>query len=248
MKQNTLTGIALTLIMILLVAAAAFIFLFQGRQSLQDEMATQTAVQSQQLLQTGSDLAAAEATRDVTLEAVATNEADRVRLEGELVASQHQVDELTGELATQTAELQNKTDDLGTVRNNLENANNMLIEIETTRQASELQLPVVRLILPPEGSAFAPNEAIDIVFAASDPKGITGVTLQVNGTIIQNYSPDNETLFATQANWMAEEPGEYVIGVSAININNSSSTPITTTIQILPPPPSPSSSPPPAGP
>ena len=52
--------------------------------------ATQTGLQ-QELLQTGSNLAAIEATRDSTQAALATAEADKVLLEGEIVTNQQEV-------------------------------------------------------------------------------------------------------------------------------------------------------------
>ena len=76
--------------MLLLVAVAAFIFLFPRQETLRQENDTVTAESDklrQDLAQTGLELSAADATRGVVTDALATAEADSVILAGELVAS-----------------------------------------------------------------------------------------------------------------------------------------------------------------
>ena len=221
MKRTTLTAITLTLLMLLLVALAAFVFLYQGRLGLQDEMATLAATQTglqQELLQTGSNLAAIEATRDSTQAALATAEADKVLLEGEIVTNQQEVDGLNQQLAETTAELNS--------------SNSALEQMETANLALRSQPPTVQITSPENGATFAPGEIVSIVVAAADPLNLTAVNLTLNDETLQSYDIDSQSLFGAQTEWTAAEPGDYVLGAMAINENGRASDPITITIQV----------------
>ena len=221
MKRTTLTAITLTLLMLLLVALAAFVFLYQGRLGLQDEMATLAATQTglqQELLQTGSNLAAVEATRDSTQAALATAEADQVLLEGEIVTNQQEVDGLNQQLAETTAELNS--------------SNSALEQMETANLALRSQPPTVQITSPEDGATFAPGEIVSIVVAAADPLNLTAVNLTLNDETLQSYDIDSQSLFGAQTEWTAAEPGDYVLGAMAINENGRASDPITITIQV----------------
>jgi hypothetical protein len=221
MKRTTLTALTLTLVMLLLVALAAFIFLYQGRLGLQGEMATLTAEQTrlqQEMLQTGSNLAAAEATRDSVQTALATAESEQVVLEGELVTNQQQVDDLSQQLDELTDEL--------------DDANAALSRLESANLSLQSQSPLVQIASPEDGATFAPGEVVPIVLAASDVQTLTAVNLTINDETIASYDVDAEPLFATQTEWTAEAAGDYVLGVMAIGVNGRASTPVTITIHI----------------
>ena len=221
MNRTTLTAITLTVIMLLLVALAAFVFLYQGRLGLQDEIATISAEQSQlqqDLLQTGSDLAAVEATRDLTQEALATAEADKVLLEGDIVTNQQEVDSLNQQLDEKTAEL--------------EQTNTALNQLESANLVLRSQPPVAEIISPEAGDTFSPGEVVAIMIAASDSMNLTAVNLTLNDETLQSYDIDSQPLFATQTEWTAEEAGEYVLGVMALNENGRASEPVTITITV----------------
>ncbi len=221
MKRTTLTVLTLTLFMLLLVALAAFIFLYQGRLALQDGMATLSAEQTQlqqEMLQTGSNLAAAQATRDQAQAALATAESEHVVLEGELVTNQQQVDELNQQLVDATAEL--------------ESANTALSRLESANLALQSQSPLAEITSPEDGATFAPGEIVPIVVAASDPQNLTAVNLTINDETIESYDIEAQPLFVTQTEWSAGAEGDYVLGVMAVNENGQASTPVTITIHI----------------
>lgn len=221
MKRTTLTALTLTLIMLLLVALAAFIFLYQGRLGLQDEMATLTAEQTQlqqEMLQTGSNLAAAQATRELAQAALATAESEQVLLEGELVTNQQQVDELSQQLTETTTEL--------------DSANTALSRLESANLALQSQMPQAQITSPEDGATFAPGDVVSIMVAASDPQNLTAVDVTINDETIESYTIDAQPLFAAQTEWTGETTGDYVVGVTAVNGDGRASTPVTITIHI----------------
>ena len=221
MKRTTLTVLTLTLFMLLLVALAAFIFLYQGRLALHDEMATLTAGQTQlqqEMLQTGSNLAAAQATRDLVQAALATAESEQVLLEGELVMNQQQVNELSQQLAEATDEL--------------DSANTALSRLESANLALQAQSPLAQITAPEDGATFAPGEIVPIVVAASNPQNLTAVNLTINDETIESYDIEAEPLFAAQTEWTAGAEGDYVLSVMAVNVSGRASTPVTITIHV----------------
>ena len=94
--------------MLLLVMVAAFVFHFQGRQTLegqQDDLST--AVTNLDMTRTQLDIAfqSVEATRLATAQELATAVANSILYEGQLVESQQQVDALTTQVDDLTGEL-----------------------------------------------------------------------------------------------------------------------------------------------
>jgi hypothetical protein len=221
MKRTTLTALILTLFMLLLVAFAAFVFLYQGRLGLQDDMATLTAEQTQlqqEMLQTGSNLAAVQATRDLAQAALATAESEQVVLEGELVTNQQQVDDLGQQLDEAT--------------NELDSANTALNRLESANLALQSAPPLAQITSPEDGATFALGEVIPIMVAASDLQNLRAVNLTINDETIASYDIEAESLFATQVDWTAEVAGDFVVGLMAVSENGRASTPITITIHI----------------
>ncbi len=232
MNRNIQTGLTLTLLMLLLVAGAAFLFLYQGRQASENEAATRTAEQTQMLLQTGSDLAAAEATRDVTLELVATVEADTFLLEADLVASQQELEQLADDLETQTEALAEANEQIETQNSEIESTNSALALVTIEQEAVAEEPPHVQISAPENGALIALDETVSIIVAATDAKGLTAVNLTLNDDPLESHTLTDEQLFSTQLDWTPSEMGEYTIAAMAINSNGIASTPVTVTITV----------------
>lgn len=214
MKTTSLTGIALTLLMLLLVLTAAFVFLFQGRQQVieqRDRLETKTADLQQDLSQTELDLAAAEATRTVTADALATAESNAVLLDGELVRSQQEVDALTEQLDA---------------------ASQTITTLQNEQEAVLAQPPEVAILSPTSGRILTLGEPVNIVFVATDPKGVSAVNLAINEEPFETYLPGNETLFTAVSPWEPTEANEYVIQLTAVNSEGISSRNATVTVTV----------------
>ncbi|HRQ41468.1 MAG TPA: hypothetical protein PLD25_26410 [Chloroflexota bacterium] len=218
MKSTTSTVIILALIMLLLVMVAAFVFLFQGRQTLvgqRDDLAT--AVTGLDMTRTQLDLAfqSVEATRLATGQELATAIAEAILYEGQLVESQQQVNTLTTEMEALQAELAASS----TVT-------------ATAVSPTAVSAPSVQIVSPATGTAVTIGQTIDIVFAAADPAGLATMNLTINSESFKSYDPNDATLYTVRETWTPTEPGEVEIGVLAVNVNGraSSAAPITLTV------------------
>lgn len=206
------SAIILALIMLLLVLVAAFVFLFQGRSTLMAQRSDlHTAVSDLQSELDANSLAlqVAEGTRTAVEAELATAVADGVLLEGQLVESQQQVDSLSQE-----------RDDLLVQMESIENPETVV------------QLPTVEIIAPQRETAVAAGDSLEIVFAASDPQGITAVSLLINGDTFQSYSPEDMMLFTATELWEVSESGDVEIGVLAVN-SQGLSTEVSTTVNVI---------------
>jgi hypothetical protein len=214
MKPTSLTGIALTLVMLLLVLLAAFVFLFQGRQQVVEQrnrLETQTADLQQDLAQTELDQAAAESTRAATADALATAESNAVLLDGELVRSQQEVDALTEQLDA---------------------ASQTITTLQDQQEAVLSQPPEVAILSPTSGRILSQGEPVNIVLVATDPKGVTSVNLAINDEPVETYMPGNETLFTAVSLWEPTQANEYVIQLTAVNSEGISSRNATVTVTV----------------
>ncbi|MCA9919545.1 MAG: hypothetical protein KC445_16410 [Anaerolineales bacterium] len=214
MKTTSLTGLLLTLLMLLLVLIAAFIFLFQGRQTVLEQrnnLETETADLQQDLAQTELDLAAVESTRASTADALATAESNALLLDGELVRSQQDVDALTDQLDAASQTITTLQDEQAVVLS---------------------QPPEVAILSPANGRLLQQGEPVNIVFVATDPKGIASVNLAINEEPIETYLPNNETLFTKVTPWEPAVPNEYVIQLTAVNSEGISSRNATVTVTV----------------
>jgi hypothetical protein len=191
--------------MLLLVAVAAFVFLFYRQQALVEQAGALTAESDglrQELAETGLALTAAEGTRDALAVAVATAQANEIRLEGELVQS----DEETAVLQTENEELSGQ----------LADATTSLAELQIENETMKAQFPMVRLVTPANGEVYPPGAAIDLLLVAYDPEGITAVNLTLDGQTTDLVGND-ETLFVHQQSWRPVGTGEHTISVMAIS-------------------------------
>ncbi|WP_420629733.1 Ig-like domain-containing protein [Candidatus Leptofilum sp.] len=214
MKQTSLTGLVLTLLMLLLVLIAAFVFLFQGRQTVidqRDNLESETADLQQDLAQTELDLAAVEATRAITADALATAESNALLLDGELVHSQQEVDALTAQLDA---------------------ASQTITTLQDEQEAVLAQPPDVAILSPANGRLLSQGALVNIVLVATDPKGISSVNLAINEEPFETYLPNNETLFTAVAPWEPAVPNEYVIQLTAVNSEGITSRSATVTVTV----------------
>lgn len=216
MKASVLTGLSLTLLMLLLVLVAAFIFLFQGRRTLEERADTASADVNgleEDLKQTATHLAASEATRASAESTLATAESGAVLLEGQLVESQQEVDNLSA-----TAEA-------------------LAIQLESVQGSlspqDEQQLPVVKIVSPEEDDAFLPGEAVSLVISAADPMGISAISLKADGQPLDSYMVDDEPLYTFLEQWTPAGAGAHTISVLAANSSGLASLPVTVTIQVI---------------
>ncbi|WP_420641671.1 Ig-like domain-containing protein [Candidatus Leptofilum sp.] len=214
MKKTSLTGLVLTLLMLLLVLIAAFVFLFQGRQTVieqRNNLESKTADLQQDVAQTELDLAAAEATRAFTADALATAESNALLLDGELVSSQQEVDALTEQLDA---------------------ASQTITTLQDEQEAVLAQPPEVAILSPANGRLLSQGESVNIVLVATDTKGISSVNLAINEEPFETYLPNNETLFTAVAPWEPAVPNEYVIRLTAVNGEGITSRSATVTVTV----------------
>ena len=187
MRSSALVGITLTLIMLLLVAVAAFIFLFQGRQTLE----SRNQSLSSDLQKTEDERDAVVGTRGAMAIALATAESDSILLEGQLVDTQQEIDELTTEL-TETGDA--------------------LIQLEQERLDMLARPPQIEILSPSDGVDLLPNVAVEIAVAAADPVGITEMTIRLNDREIGDFVAPGLPLLTATANWIPEEDGLFFAG------------------------------------
>lgn len=214
MKSTSQTGVLLTLLMLLLVLLAAFVFLFQGRQRVveqRDVLETETADLQQDLAQTELNLAAAEATRAFTIDALATAESNAVLLDGELVRSQQEVDALTEQLDA---------------------ASQTITTLEDQQEAVLAQPPEVAILSPVNGRLLALGEPANIVMVATDPKGVISVNVALNEEPLDSFLLEEQTLFTAVVPWEPTEPNEYVIALTAVNSEGITSRTATVTVTV----------------
>ncbi len=205
MKSSVLVGISLTLIMLLLVSVGAFIFLFQGRQTL----ATRNQLLTADLQMAEAERESAVSTRGALAAALATVESDSILLEGQLVESQQEIDELTTAV-TETG--------------------NALGQLEQERLDMLARPPQIDIISPDEGAALLAGSQVEIVVAAADPVGVTEMMVTVDGRLLGSYVANGLPLLSATESWMPAKSGSFVLEVEASN--GRTSTVVTRTLSV----------------
>lgn len=190
-------------------------------QTQRNELATSVAgleVTREQL-----DLAfqSVEATRLTTGDELATAVAEKVLLEGQLVASDQQVEMLTATVDALAIDLA------------VANGTRAAVEGVVTQTAD--QPPDIRIVSPEADTTVALGEEIEIVFIVSDPAGIAAANLVIDGESFKTYNPADATLFTAREVWTPEATGEVEIGVVAVNVNGRASNPTNIIINVSPP-------------
>ncbi|MCA9931354.1 MAG: hypothetical protein KC419_22870 [Anaerolineales bacterium] len=197
MRSSALVGIVLTLLMLLLVALAAFIFLFQGRQTLE----TQNMVLRDDLKTAVSDNNAITQNRNELSAALATAESDAVLLEGQLVESE------------QAAEV---------LRTEVTDTGNALAQLEQDRLDMLARPPQVDIAMPEENSMQLAGTPFTIVVVAADPVGITEMTITLDDRLFRSYVVDGQPLLTATETWAPVEAGTFLLAVEASNGRTSS--------------------------
>jgi len=205
MKRSA-TATILILIMLLLVVAAGFVFLFQAELRFRDQLRVLTADNDTlRAAQAAAELelAGVQATREATAAALATAQHESVLLEGQLVDSQQSVDALTGQVEQLTGEVDGLQE-----------------EVAQLEGEAQSRPPIVRIVAPLDEATLPIGQPVEIVLVASDAVGLTGLTLEVNGTRFSNYTIDGDRLYARTLNWPAPTTeGDHTFTVSAVNLN-----------------------------
>lgn len=207
--------------MVVLVLVAAFIFLYQGRQTVTDQItavSTQNANLQQALTQTQTAVIAADSTRQATEHTLATVEADAILLEGELVAEQQEADALATQIADLNAQLQESHDVAAQAQLDLQQ------QVEDAFQ--------VQITLPANGTIVQPNEPVPFSVVAVDAVTITAVFLTLNDQTIASQET-NQRLVTLQHTWTPVQEGSYTFTATATNINGRASTPVTVTLEVV---------------
>jgi hypothetical protein len=216
MRSTSFAAVILTLFMLLLVLGAAFIFLFQGRQTLavqRAELATSVVSLEAEVEANSLAIQRVEATRLATGEELATAVAEKVLLEGQLVASDQQIDTLTATVEALTTIIATVDGPLPTPM--------------PTVKPTAGPPPQVEIVFPITGTAVTVGTPLQIVFFADDPAGLTTITLTINDEIFQTYEPEGLTAYTARETWLPEEAGILEISLSAVNVNGQASNPTT---------------------
>lgn len=208
MRSTALVGVTLTLLMLLLVSAAAFIFLFQGRTALEarNQQLEQAVVRAE------TQVDAAQSTRDALAAALATAEADSVLLEGQLVESQQEADDLTAQLAESDA---------------------ALAELQQEQQALLQNAPQLEIVAPKANATLLAGESVDVAVAAADPTGVTAITITIDEETVGNYVVPKLPLVTVMETWTPVGSGQYEMLVTAENGRSRAT--VTMTLSVVAP-------------
>ncbi len=205
--------------MLLLVLAAGFVFLFQAQTQLRDQVRdSQAAADAARTTQAASERAMldAEATRDAEAVALATAEHGILLLDGQLVDSQQELDRVAGEV-----------DEMSATVSALET---QLAEMEAEQAALR---PQVAIIGPEDGDQLPIETNIDIQIVASDPAGLSSLTVTIDGVDLSTFSIDGDTFVDRTARWETpDDEGEHEITVTAENLNGVLSETSSVTVEI----------------
>jgi hypothetical protein len=212
MKSSASTATALILIMLLLVVAAGFVFLFQAELRFRDQLRDLSAENDELVAAQAAgelELTSSQATRDATIDALATAESNVFLLEGQLVESQQandelatQVDELAGAMATAEAEVQTSP-------------------------------PVARIVTPTDKALLPLGQPVQVVLVASDDQGLSNLVFRIDGQRFASYAIDGDKLYARTLNWNPPATeGDHTLSVSATNINDVTSAEHSVTVTV----------------
>jgi hypothetical protein len=208
--------------MLLLVLAAAFVFLFQGRETLREQVDDSQRNNSRleaDLKDTATDLAASEATRQAVEALLTATESDVMSLEGQLLESEQEVDELTG-----SAELME--DELAT-------AKETIFALSNESEQARLRQPVIEIVAPDDKSVFLPDETVRLVVSAGDANGISAVSVTVDDEPLVSRAVEDKTVHTILEQWTPAVSGSYTISAMAANSNGLTSEAVTITVQVV---------------
>lgn len=208
--------------MLLLVLAAAFLFLLQGRQTLEESVDTAVAradLLEQDLDRANADIVNLQATTTAVSGVLATAEAEKFNLSGQLVAGEQETESLQATIESMSAEL---------------NATNTAMGELQDAQARFLQQPPRITIVSPTADTVLPlAEPVQVLVVAGDLEGVTAVNLTLDGDPFANVDVNDELLVAIEDTWMPPAVGTYEFGAMAVNIKGIASPVVTATVEVL---------------
>jgi septal ring factor EnvC (AmiA/AmiB activator) len=216
MRRSFLVAISLTLFMLLLVMLAAFYFSYRSQQTLQQRLSEAHTEQASAVATAArgvADLEMAEATRQAAQNALATAEADSVLLEGQLVTSQQQAEELNRQIESLTDSLE------------------ALATRETDQSA--LSTPLVAISHPDSDETLRSGEEVAVIVAAGDSAGLSTLHIEIGNEITATIPVEaGNNLFVYIQPWTPSAAGQYVIEARVVNINGQESQTIRRTVLV----------------
>lgn len=206
MKQQVPVWLALLFLMILLVLAAAFVFLLQGRLTLADRV-SELEVQETQSAENLDELAL-----EGTVQAgiAADTEATRIALAQELDAAQDE----NQSLATASENAEATVSSLATAQAELEGS------------------AAIAFFAPADGVRIKPNEPLEWIVSASDPKGIISIEVTVNGESLGSFSAEDQPLLTVMESWQPTDDGDFLFEAFYVDIDGQASDPVSLTVTV----------------
>ncbi|MCA9994670.1 MAG: hypothetical protein KDE56_02915 [Anaerolineales bacterium] len=209
MKPSTLTGIALTLFMLLLVLTSGFVFLYQGRQTLQTQYETTRDAFEQKQAESELRLTNSDGTRTAAEQSliqqtavVATTQQDMLKLVQESVQSQQTVEALQFEVTRLATDLSNAA---------------------STRAAAQPNSPapeqpaIVEILAPSGDLPITQGDTIEYIVAARDVQGIASIQLKLNGRIIATADGKGSTFVTHRAQFPFLNSGSQTLEATMTN-------------------------------
>jgi hypothetical protein len=220
MRRSFLVAFSLTLFMLLLVLIAAFHFSYQNQQALQQRLTqahTDRAAAGEAATRSAADLELVQSTRQAAQNALATAEAEAVLLEGQLVTSQQQAEELNRQIDGLT--------------NSVEETGDVLATREATQSA--LSIPLVTISHPRSDQPLRSDQTVQVIVAASDWAGLSTLHIDVEGEVSTVPVEAGNNLFVFIRSWTPTAAGEFEIQARATNINGQESQTVSRIILVL---------------
>lgn len=220
MKRTVPTWLALTILMLLLVASATIFFVFQTRDTALtqrdafsdevDHLSGTVTILDERVAQRESDLASAEAQRDV--------------LQGELDAVVPAATRVAGEremAETEAEQLQAALD-----------------SAEATTEALLTPTPSVPQLAfnaPADGATVTVSEPVTITLAVMDPVGVAEVEISADDDLLYTADLANRSLAAVQTIWTPAMTGTVTLQATASNSEGRAADPVSIRVQVQTP-------------
>jgi hypothetical protein len=214
MKSSTFIAILLTFLMALLVLVSAVVFLWQGRQQMQNTISgleTEVAMLADAQIRAEANLASESAARATTQADLATRQAEFDRSEQESIALQQEVAALSVELTR------------------------VNMTATATPDPAALAQPELFLILEPAGQTPL-NTVVDYTILIGHPVGIAQVTLIIGDQFREDYQGNGLRLVKLEESYLADMEGEIsfqVVATSTLGVAGS----VTSTLTVATPTP-----------
>lgn len=203
MKQTSIVGTLLTLLMFLLVLVAAVVFLASRKQALE------TDLQSERQAVTDLNATREQLESDLAVRQAAFEAADATR--AALATSVEDLDGQIAELGSQLSQQQTMLD----------------------QALSDLQQKAVQVFIfsPKEGAIIPPDQAVEVLVAARAEAELDSVALSVDDNPPVRYPAVGMHTFTAKIEWKPPDEGSYLIQAVARDADGLESEPATVTVQ-----------------